>query len=104
MFLFLQYILQKVNAINTEFQSEHFRLHQLYTMITSEYKSILNCFIKEEILFAKNLSEIDPHDIRSQKPISDVCLGGQCFSQLLNDPLQDESCTIRFRSVASSFF
>ena len=37
MLLFLQCILQKVNAINTEFQSEHFRLHQLYTMITSEY-------------------------------------------------------------------
>ena len=61
--LFLQYILQKVNAINTEFQSEHFRLHQLYTMITSEYKSFLNCFIKEEILLAKKLSEIDPQDI-----------------------------------------
>ena len=91
MLLFLQYILQKVNAINTEFQSEQFRLHQLYTMITSEYKSILNCFIKEEILLAKNLSEIDPQDIRSQKPISDVYLGGQCFSQLLNDSLQDES-------------
>ena len=49
-------------------------------MITSEFKSILNCFIKEEILFAKNMSEIDPQDIRSQKPISDVFLGGQCFS------------------------
>ena len=47
MLLFLQYILQKVNAINIESQSEHFRLHQLYTMITSEYKNILNCFIKK---------------------------------------------------------
>ena len=65
MLLFLQYILQKVNAINTEFQSEHFQLHQIYTMITSEYKSILNCFINEEILFAKNLSEIDPQEMRS---------------------------------------
>ena len=72
-------------------------------MITSEYKSILNCFIKEEILLAKNLSEIDPQNIRSQKPISDVYLGGQCFSQLLNDPLQDESGTIRFKSDCFKF-
>ena len=63
----------------------------------------INCFIKEEILFAKNLSEIDPQDIRSQKLISDVYLGGQCFSQLLNDPLQDESCTIRFKSDCFKF-
>ena len=67
MLLFLQYILQKMNAINTKFQSEHFRLHQLYTMITSEYKSILNCSIKEEILLAKKLSEIDLQDIKKPK-------------------------------------
>ena len=103
MLLFLQYNLQKANAINTEFQSEHFRLHQLYTMITSEYKSILNCFIKEEILLAKKLSKIDPQDVRNQIPISDVYLGRQCFSQLLNDPLQDESCTIRFKSDCFKF-
>ena len=103
MLLFLQNILQKVNAINTQFQSEHFQLHQIYAMITSEYKSILNCFIKEEILFEKNLSEIDPQDMRSQKPISDVYLRGQCFSQSLNDSLQDESCTIRFKSDCFKF-
>ena len=73
-------------------------------MITSEYKSILNCFIKKEILLAKKLSKIDPQDIRNQKPIGDVYLGGQCFfSQLLNDPLQDESCTIRFKSDCFKF-
>ena len=72
-------------------------------MITSEYKSILNCVIKKEVLFAKNLSEIDSQDIRSQKPISDVYLGGQCFSQLLNDTLQDESRTIRFKSDCFKF-
>ena len=49
------------------------------------------------------MSEIDPQDIRSQKPISDVYLGGQCFSQLLNDPLQDESGIIRFKSDCFKF-
>ena len=49
------------------------------------------------------MSEIDPQDIKSQKPISDICLGGQRFSQSLNDPLQDESCTIRFKSDCFKF-
>ena len=68
-------------------------------MITSEHKSILNCFIKRKFY----LQKIDPQDIRSLKLVSDVCLGGQCFSQLLNDPLQDESCTIRFKSDCFKF-
>ena len=49
------------------------------------------------------MSEIDSQDIKSQKPISDVYLGGQRFSQSLNDPLQDESCTIRFKSDCFKF-
>ena len=51
----------------------------------------------------KNLSEINPQDIKSQKPISDLYLGGQRFSQSLNDSLQDESCTIRFKSDCFKF-
>ena len=50
------------------------------------------------------MSEIDPQDIRNKKPIGDVYLRGQCFSQLLNNPaLQDESCTIRFKSDCFKF-
>ena len=46
MLMFLQYVLQKVNKMNTKFQSEHFRLHLLHSMVLSEYRNILSCFIK----------------------------------------------------------
>ena len=52
MLLFLEYILKKVNALNVEFQSEHFRLHLLHTMVSCEYKSMLACFIKDDVLIS----------------------------------------------------
>ena len=77
MLLFLQYILQKVNALNIKFQSEHFRVHVLHAMVSKEYKSILSCFIKDEVLQSRKLSKIDPQDVRNQKNTDDVYLGGQ---------------------------
>ncbi|XP_029651387.1 uncharacterized protein LOC115224669 [Octopus sinensis] len=65
--LFLHYILKKVNALNVEFQSEHFRLHLLHTLVSSEYKSILNCFIKEGVLAVSKLSDIDLNNNKSQR-------------------------------------
>ena len=98
MLLFLQYILQKVNALNIEFQSEHFRLHVLHAMVTTEYKSILSCFIKDEVIRLRKLSLIDPQDVRNQKSTNDVYLGGQALAHLINQPFQDENGTKRFKT------
>ena len=103
MLLFLQYILQKMNALNIEFQSEHFRLHVLHAMVSTEYKSILSCFIKDEILQSRKLSQIDPQDVRNQKNTNDVYLGGQAFAHLICNPFQDESGTKRFKTDCLKF-
>ena len=103
MLLFLQYILQKVNALNIDFQSEQFRLHQLHAMITLEYKSILACFIKEEVLHSKKLSEIDPQDTRNQKSISDVYLSGNAVAHLITNLFQNESCSNSFKTDCFKF-
>ena len=58
--LFLNYVLDKVNNLNIEFQSEHFRLHVLHSMVYSEYKNILGCFIKEEAINTSKICNIDP--------------------------------------------
>ena len=62
MLCFLQYALNKVNALILEFQSEHFRLHKLHSMVSTEYKIILSFFIKEEVFTQMDLSNIDPRD------------------------------------------
>ena len=36
MSMFFQYVLQKFNKMNTEFQSKHFRLHLLHSIVLSE--------------------------------------------------------------------
>ncbi|XP_067122933.1 zinc finger protein 862-like [Centruroides vittatus] len=86
-FVFLQYVLHKVNVLNTEFQSEHFRLHVLYSMISAEYRNILSMFIKEETLLTTNLSEIDPADVRNHQDVKKIFLGGRTMSLLETEPL-----------------
>ena len=44
MLFFLQYILEKVDTHNVDFQSEHFRLHQLFYSVSTEYKIFRSCF------------------------------------------------------------
>ena len=69
MLCFLQYVLSKVNAPNLEFQSEQFRLHNLHSMVSTEYKIILSFFIKEEVFTQIDLSNIDPKDKKIPKPM-----------------------------------
>lgn len=53
--LFLKCILKKVNTLNVEFQTGHFRLHLLNTIVSCEYIGIL---LKEAALISLNLSDI----------------------------------------------
>ena len=98
MLLFLQYILHIVNVLNLEFQSEHFRLHQLYITASSEYKNILSFFTKEEILQGKNLSTIDPCSKSNHKNVDDVYLGGGAMPHLIKEQFKDDALTLRFRN------
>ena len=98
MLCFLQYILQKVNKLNIEFQSEHFRLHVLFSMVSSEYKDILSFFIKEDVLNSHKISEIDPSMKENHKSISDLYLGGKAMAQLIKGPIRDEALVTRFKT------
>ena len=82
MLLFLNYIIKKVDRMNTEFQSEYFRLSSLFSTIADEYRSIIGMFIKQEILEAHTLSEIDPRNSSNFLDIKDLHLGGRCEALL----------------------
>lgn len=103
MLLFLQYILRKVNKLNTEFQSEHFRLHLLYQMVSSEYKTILGFFIKPEVLESKKLSEIDPRDETNYQDLDQIYLGGAATAHLIQVPFPDSQTEKRFKSDCLKF-
>ena len=62
MLLFLNYVLGKVDKMNTEFQAEWFNVSTLYSSISDEYRSILSMFVKNEVLECQ-LSVINPRDV-----------------------------------------
>lgn len=96
MLLFLQYLLKKVDALNIEFQSEQFRLHQLYLSVSTEYKSVLEMFIKKDVLKQSQLNDIDPKDKRNHTNILYVYLGRRAIGLLIQEPFKDKSIEIRF--------
>ena len=95
---FLQYILEKVDTLNVDFQSEHFRLHQLFLSVSTEYKNFLSCFIKDEILMTSKLSEVDPNDVSKYKEMKDIYLGGKAMVHLMKNPFKDNAILLRFKS------
>lgn len=101
MLLFLEYILKKVNALNVEFQSEHFRLHLLHTMVSCEYQSILSCFIKEDVLISSKLSDIDLSNAANHKDMNDIYLGGRTMSYLVQNPIDGDFS--RFKTDCINF-
>ena len=103
MLLFLQYALGKMNRLNMEFQSEHFRLHELYANVSAEYRKILECFIKDEVLEKNKLSKIDTTDARNYKHVEDIYLGGRTMAYLLKNPFNEHSVLIQFKSDCLKF-
>jgi len=57
MLLFVAYVLQKVNAMNLEFQSQQLRLHKLFAAICVEYRSLLGMYIHHNVATSRALSD-----------------------------------------------
>ena len=100
--MFLQYILRKVNSLNIEFQSEHFRLHRLHLMVVSEYTNILGCFVKESVLQGIKVADIDPTNKYYHKTIENIYLGGSAMAQLIHHPLPSNTLK-RFKQDCLKF-
>ncbi|EFN83239.1 Zinc finger protein KIAA0543, partial [Harpegnathos saltator] len=79
---FLEFILPIFTNMNMEFQAETSKIHLLYDNIFSAYKTILECYIKKEVLDSKDISKIqytNPHNFVS---IEDLYLGPKVNGQL----------------------
>lgn len=101
MLLFLNYVLEKVDRLNIEFQSENFRLHVLHSMVYSEYKNILSSFIREEVVQSTRASDIDPSDKSLHKQLNDLYLGGRCMRELSLLPIGEND--VRFKMDCLNF-
>lgn len=95
MLLFINYILGKVDMMNIEFQSQHFRLGTLHSTISDNYRSILGLFLKPEVIQSHQLALIDPSDESLHKRLEDLSLGGRCEGLLELEALQDKERLFR---------
>ena len=101
MLLFLNYVLAKVDSMNIEFQSQQFRLHNVFSTISDEYRGLLSMFISNDAMNSKALSSIDPADHGLYKDLYSMDLGGRCEAMLLRQPLGIHEK--RFRSDVQAF-
>ena len=100
MLLFVGHILAKVNCMNIEFQSEHYRLHKLHSSVIDEYRHLLSLFIKSDVLNTRSLADIDPNDPSIVKQMNTINLGGRCEALLLRQPLGDKENQFRGDALA----
>ena len=56
-YLFLSYILQIINKLNVEFQSEQVKIHKLDARISDLYRTILRNFMRKDYLESTELSK-----------------------------------------------
>ncbi|XP_056643937.1 uncharacterized protein LOC130449894 [Diorhabda sublineata] len=76
-FLFLNFILEAVNKLNLEFQSEKPKITSLYDNVTNLNKLVLKSFIKKEILDFFSLSDLDPSNQKYFVDLSQLYLGAK---------------------------
>lgn len=101
--LFLQYILDIVNQMNLQFQSESTQIHVLFSKFTSLYKTILKNFIKKSVLDSLKLSKITPSNPDYFIDIENVYIGAN--ASLFLSATEFESVELKkFRTNILSFY
>ena len=105
---FLGYILPIVNNLNVEFQSEGVRIHTFQEKITTEFRVILDNFIRATVLKSRNPFEVDVADITNYRKIEEMYVGGKTeilIRKLEQDPeKQFDGVIAAFRVKAQAFY
>lgn len=72
---FLEYILPLFINLNVQMQSEKPQIKNLYTSVTTAAKTILDCFIKPEVLRNKSVCDVDFRNPRSMLSLVEMYFG-----------------------------
>lgn len=104
-FLFLNFILEVVNKLNLEFQSEKPKITNLYDNVTNLYKLVLRSFIKKEIVDGYNLSDLDPSNQKYFNDLSQLYLGAE-VEQFLRENCENlnEDDIMSFQCKCKEFY
>ncbi|XP_068990425.1 zinc finger BED domain-containing protein 5-like [Neodiprion pinetum] len=81
---FLEYVLPYFTNLNLEMQSEETKIHQLYSRVSTVYKTLLNCFLKSDYVRNTAVERIvfdNPHNF---VVIEEVYLGAKVTASISN--------------------
>lgn len=76
-FLFLSYVLDIVNKMNLEFQSERPKLHLLLSRITDLYRTLLRSFIRKTHLDGTSLQDINVTNPEHYTEVENIYFGAK---------------------------
>ncbi|KAJ8980514.1 hypothetical protein NQ317_007934 [Molorchus minor] len=82
---FLEYILPLFVNLNRQMQSENPQISNIYSSITTVVKTILDCFIKPEVLRNASLYDIDYKNLRNMLPLEQMYFGAAVASNSLDE-------------------
>jgi len=84
---FLNFVLPYFNDLNKEMQSEHFKIYLLYERIFTTYKSLLECFLRQECfeLTDEEINETADQDSTLETKILNI----DVENKLLHLPLEE---------------
>lgn len=85
---FLEFVLSFFNNMNKEMQSSHPKIHKIYGNLIATYKTILECFIKRDVLITTPPEKINFKDPHNYYPLADIYLGAKVAIseiKLIND-------------------
>lgn len=76
---FLEFVLPFFNNMNREMQSTQPKIHKIHSQLYATYKTILECFIKREIIKLTPPEKINFRDPHNYLPLDELYLGAKVF-------------------------
>lgn len=89
---FLDFVLPIFNTLNLQMQSQSPQIHKLHKSVLQAFRSLLECYLKDDYLIKTPLSSIEFKDPSNFKDLSSIYLGVKVRMSLHqghNLPLQD---------------
>lgn len=102
---FLDFVLRMFNSFNLQMQSESSQVHKLHKSITQSFRTLLECYLKDDYLRKTPISSVEFQDLHNLKELSSIYLGAKVGMSLSQDrqtlPSQDmqvfcQSCQMLF--------
>lgn len=89
---FLDFVLPIFNSLNLQMQSESPQVHTLHKSVLQSFKTLLECYLKDEYLQKTPISKVEYKDPRNFKKLSCMYLGAKVGMSLCQEqalPLHD---------------